>query len=109
MTKATNARQAKAAIDIETQRLDIWLFRTRLLKTRALAARMIRTGRVRMTRNGKSERILKPHAKVRSGDIITFMREKNLVYIEVLSNPHRRGPSPEARSHYQSCEILTQL
>jgi len=93
LTKATNARKAKTSEDEETQRLDIWLFRTRLFKTRALSARIIRMGRVRMTRYGKCERILKPHTKVRSGDIITFMREKTLVNIEVLSNPHRRGPS----------------
>jgi len=87
--------------EIDTQRLDIWLFRTRLLKTRALAARIIRTGRVRMTRHHKCERILKPHTKVRAGDIITFMRERELIHVEVLSNPHRRGPAPEASLHYQ--------
>ena len=87
---------------MDTQRLDIWLFRTRFLKTRALAARLIRTGRVRITRHGESVRVLKPHAKVRSGDIITFMRERSLINIEVLSNPHRRGPAPEAQSHYQT-------
>ena len=91
-------------MDSDTQRLDIWLYRTRLLKTRALASRTIRTGRIRLTRNGKSERVIKPHKKIRSGDIITFMRARDLVNIEVLSNPHRRGPAPEARSHYQPCE-----
>lgn len=86
----------------DTQRLDIWLYRTRLLKTRAMAARTIRSGRVRMTRNGKCERITKPHTKVRAGDIITFMRERHLVNIEVLSNPYRRGPAPEAQNCYQT-------
>ena len=78
------------------------LFRTRLLKTRALAARTIRTGRVRMTRQGDDcKRILKPHAKVRAGDVITFMRERELINIEVLSHPKRRGPASAARLHYQ--------
>ena len=86
---------------MDTQRLDIWLFRTRLIKTRALAARLIRTGRVRITRNGTCERVLKPHKKVRPTDVITFMRERSLINIEVLSHPDRRGPAPEARTHYQ--------
>lgn len=89
-----------------TQRLDVWLFRTRLLKTRALATQTIKKGRVRMTRNGKSERVIKPHTKVRTGDIITFMRARDLVHIQVLSNPNRRGPAPEAQSHYQACDSL---
>ena len=103
MKRSTSAHSSPPlpSVDMDTQRLDIWLFRTRLLKTRGLAARMIRTGRVRMTRNGKCERVLKPHTKVRPTDIITFMRERSLINIEVLSNPHRRGPAPEARSHYQ--------
>jgi len=50
LTKATNARKAKTSEDEETQRLDIWLFRTRLFKTRALSARIIRMGRVRIPR-----------------------------------------------------------
>jgi ribosome-associated heat shock protein Hsp15 len=87
--------------EINTQRLDVWLFRTRLLKTRALAARIIRTGRVRITHNGKCERILKPHTKVRAGDVITFMRERELIHVEVLGNPLRRGPASEAALHYQ--------
>ncbi len=90
--------------EIETQRLDIWLFRTRLLKTRALATRTIRKGRVRLTRQGESKRILKPHAKVRAGDIITFMRERELINIEVISHPLRRGPASTAQLHYERCQ-----
>ena len=107
MKRASRAAPSPHSIDEDnTQRLDVWLFRTRLLKTRALATQTIKKGRVRMTRNGKSERILKPHTKVRSGDVITFMRARNLVHIKVLSNPDRRGPAPEAQSHYQPCESL---
>jgi len=87
---------------IDALRLDIWLFRTRFTKTRALAARIIRTGRVRITRRGESKRILKPHAKVRAGDIITFMRGRELINIEVISHPPRRGPAISAQLHYEA-------
>ena len=86
---------------LDAQRLDIWLFRTRLLKTRALASQTIRKGRIRMTRGGISERVSKPHKKIRAGDVLTFMRNRHLINIVVISAPHRRGPAPEAQLHYK--------
>lgn len=100
MTKPAPSGQSNSE-SLDTLRLDIWLFRTRFLKTRVLAARIIRNGRVRITRQGECNRILKPHAKVRAGDVLTFMREKELINIEVLSHPLRRGPAAKARLHYE--------
>ena len=89
------------------QRLDIFLFRTRLLKTRALSARIIRTGRIRLSRYGQTTRILKPHAKVKKGDVITFMRDKTLINIDVIALPTRRGPAPEAQACYHVKDSTT--
>ena len=97
--------QSHNAQDVfETQRLDIWLFRTRIFKTRALASQIIRKGRIRITRGDISERVSKPHKKIKAGDKLTFMRNRHLINIEVISAPHRRGPASEAQLHYQAFE-----
>ena len=84
-----------------TQRLDIWIYRCRLLKTRSLATRMILDGKIRITRNGVTERTTKPGFKVRAGDSILFLRGETVINVIVDALPERRGPAPEAQSHYR--------
>lgn len=85
----------------ESQRLDVWLFRTRQFKTRSLATKTILKGKIRITRNGKTERITKPHIKFRPGDRALFMRGRELVHIEMLGTAERRGPASEAATLYR--------
>jgi len=87
--------------DIEECRLDIWLYRTRMFKTRRLATQMIQKGKVRLTRNGQTVRIKKPHQLIKTGQSVTFMRGKELINIEMIAAGTRRGPAPEAQSLYQ--------
>lgn len=84
----------------EACRLDVWLFRTRLLKTRALAARLITKGKIRISRNGQMQRVQKPHALIRPGDHITFIRGTELISVEMVAPGVRRGPAPEAQKLY---------
>ncbi len=88
----------------EACRLDIWLYRTRLLKTRTLATRMISAGKVRLTRNGQTDRTRKPHTLIRPGDSVTFMRGAELLSVKMISAGTRRGPAPEAQSLYERLE-----
>lgn len=81
-------------------RLDIWLFRTRLLKTRGLAARLIAKGKIRLKRNGRIDRVQKPHTLIRPGDQITFMRGQELISVEMVGSGTRRGPAVEAQRLY---------
>lgn len=81
-------------------RLDVWLFRTRLQKTRSGAARLISDGKVRITRNGVTERAKKPHTLIRPGDGVTFMRGKELLAVRMNHAGTRRGPAPEAQTLY---------
>lgn len=81
-------------------RLDIWLFRTRLLKTRSLAARMISNGKIRLKRHGRIERAQKPHTLVRAGDQVIFMRGRELISVEMIEAGTRRGPASEAQGLY---------
>jgi len=85
----------------EACRLDVWLFRTRLVKTRSLATKMILGGKVRITRNGKTERTRKPGLHLKAGEHITFMRGSQLIHVEMIAAGTRRGPAPEAQSLYR--------
>jgi len=77
-------------------RLDKWLWFARFCKSRSLAARLCRSGHVRVNRQA----VEKPHALVRAGDILTFPQGDRVRVIEVLALGARRGPPAEARVLY---------
>jgi len=85
----------------ETVRLDIWLWRARFVKTRALAAKLIKGGKVRLTRGGQTQRAQKPNAILRSGDIVTLSRPHGLIVAKMLTAGERRGPAAEAQTLYE--------
>lgn len=99
--KGRAEKPAQAYADIDSCRLDVWLFRTRLFKTRNLATKMIVGGKIRITRNGRTERIKKPSMVLKPGEQVTFMRGSKLVQIEMISAGTRRGPAAEAQSLYR--------
>ena len=85
----------------EACRLDVWLWRARFFKTRALAARFLDEGRMRLTRPGAAEvRIDKASRTVRSGDALVFAIGGRLFAITVQALGERRGPAAEARALY---------
>ena len=82
-------------------RLDVWLWRARFFKTRALAARFLEDGRVRLTRHGAAEvRVDKASRAVRPGDSLVFAVGGRLFAITVQALGERRGPASEARALY---------
>jgi ribosome-associated heat shock protein Hsp15 len=86
-------------------RLDVWLWRARFFKTRALAARFLDDGRVRLTRNGSAGvRVDKASRTVRPGDHLVFAIGGRLFAITVQALGERRGPASEARELY--CEAV---
>ncbi|WBQ10435.1 RNA-binding S4 domain-containing protein [Hyphomonadaceae bacterium ML37] len=85
-----------------SQRCDIWLFRARLFKSRALAAEAISAGRVRIERFGQVQRLTRAAALVRAGDRLVFTRGGDVVRIAVLALAERRGPPAEARGLYEA-------
>jgi len=78
------------------QRIDRWLWFTRLLKSRTLAAALVASGKMRV--NG--ERIAKPSRLVRPGDVLTFPLGEHIRVVKVLEPGTRRGPAPEAQGLY---------
>jgi ribosome-associated heat shock protein Hsp15 len=81
--------------EAERHRLDKWLWCTRFFKTRSLASQAVSGGRVHL--NG--ERVKAAHV-IRVGDRISLNLDGVVAHFDVLGLPARRGPAPEARSHY---------
>jgi ribosome-associated heat shock protein Hsp15 len=78
-------------------RLDRLLFNLRFAKSRTLAQRWIAEGHIR--RNG--ERVLRQDQPVGPGDVLTLPLRSQVLVIELLALPPRRGPAEEAREHYR--------
>ena len=90
------ARQPETAAAEASQRLDKWLFFSRMVKSRPLAADLIRAGHVRV--NGD-----KAHAAakaIRAGDVLTIALDRQVRVLRVLASGTRRGPYTEARLLY---------
>lgn len=106
MTDANNASP-------EELRLDVWLWRARFYKSRALATRTVKSGKIRLERFGaKSDQTIrasKPNTIIRPGDRLTFMRNNHLFHIEILSTGTRRGPAREAQALYIIVETAAKI
>lgn len=85
----------KADDETEIHRLDKWLWYARFYKTRSLATAAITGGKVHLN----AERV-KPAHRVRIGDRVSLSLQGIVAEFEVLGLPERRGPAPEAQSHY---------
>lgn len=84
----------------EACRIDVWLWRARFFKTRALAARAVEEGRIRRGRGGETARIDKVSRPVKIGDDLVFALAGRLVGVTVVAFGERRGPAAEARALY---------
>lgn len=79
------------------QRLDRWLWCARMFKTRTLSAKAVTTGPVRVN----EVRINKPAFGVAPGDVITFVRARQIITVRIKAMADRRGPAPEAQTLYE--------
>lgn len=85
----------------ERVRLDVWLWRVRLFKTRSAAAQSIAAGAVRLTREGRTMSARKPSLLVGAGDALTVAVAGRVFSLEFLAAGIRRGPAAEARTLYR--------
>lgn len=81
-------------------RVDKWLFFTRLLKTRSLAAKLVETGEIRL--NGTV--VAKPAQSVKPGDEVMLPAGKHWRLVKVVALGSRRGPAPEAQALYKDLD-----
>jgi ribosome-associated heat shock protein Hsp15 len=79
------------------QRLDKWLFFSRVIKSRTLAQKLVESGAVRVN----SERTLATDHKVGAGDVLTMTVNERLLVWRIRDSGSRRGPAPEAAMLYE--------
>ncbi len=82
-------------------RVDIWLWRARFFKTRALATDYVSRKGIRITRHGQTRKSDKAGQKVLPGDVLTFYKAKTIETVEILAIGERRGPATEAQTLYR--------
>lgn len=85
-------------------RLDVWLWRARFFKTRALSADHVRGHGVRLSHGGQTRKTDKPGTTLIVGDVVTFGKAGRIYSVEVLGFGDRRGPAEEARALYRPLE-----
>ncbi len=78
-------------------RIDKLVWYLRFAPSRSAAQQSIQQGHFRL--NGR--RIEKPGAAVKSGDVLTLPLRSQVLVIELLTLPNRRGPAAEALAHYR--------
>ena len=83
-----------------SSRLDVWLWRARIYKTRTQAAEAITAKRIRLVRGDTSIIAPRPAAQVKVGDGVAVLVNRRLRLLEVLALGGRRGPQSEARTLY---------
>lgn len=94
MSRATR----RASVEVPAcQRLDVWLFRARLCKSRALAGRLVTAGHVRLNRR----KVKRPAAILRPEDVLTVVHHGRVRVLRVIALPARRGPAREAAASYE--------
>ncbi len=84
----------------ESCRIDVWLWRARLFKTRVLSARFVEGGRVRLVRAGADTRLDKASRVVRPGDGLVMAIGGRVIAVRIEALGERRGPPAEARALY---------
>jgi ribosome-associated heat shock protein Hsp15 len=77
-------------------RIDKFLFFVRLVKTRALAQKLVEAGHMRL--DGRV--IERAHSEVKAGSVLTFPLNGRVRILRVEGLPNRRGPAPEAQACY---------
>jgi ribosome-associated heat shock protein Hsp15 len=81
-------------------RLDLYLHRIRLVKSRTLAQSLIETGYIRVD----GRRIEKTSEQVDVGSVVALPLQGRVRVLRVIELPARRGPASEARRHYEELE-----
>ena len=80
----------------DAQRVDKWLWHARIVKTRTLAQKLVSAGNVRVNRR----KVEQPGHAVKTGDVLTIRRERDVLVYRIEGIAGQRGPYSEARKLY---------
>ena len=83
-------------LDINTVRLDKWLWAARFYKTRAVAKQAIESGKVRID----GQRV-KVGRALKIGELLSIRRGDDLYQVEVVDLAEKRGPAEVAQRLYE--------
>ena len=86
---------------IDEQRIDNWLFRSRLIKSRAKAQKIILDGYIKINKI----HISKPSVKIKIGDIITLTKIDSVFILSVENFAKNRLNAKEAMKLYKEIKI----
>lgn len=87
--------------ELDSQRVDLWLWHARIFKTRSLATDTVNKGKLRLTSHGETRRVTKAATAIRPGDQLTLSRNGRIVRLEIIALATRRGPASEAQALYE--------
>jgi len=90
--------------DVQSLRLDKWLWHARFFKSRSQATDAVAGGLVHVN----DERV-KPSRDVKVGDRLYITRSEIRMEVTILSIPQRRGPASEAQKCYEESPQSMQL
>ena len=77
-------------------RADKWLWHARFFKSRALAAKVISGGHLRVD----GQKVAKPAHILRPGMTLTFLQARRVRVVRITALSTRRGPAQEAQTLY---------
>lgn len=82
--------------ELDKVRIDKWLWAARFYKTRQLAVKALKTGKVSLNKQN-----CKPATTVKLNDTLVIKRGYHEVEVEILALSENRGPAPVAQQLYQ--------
>ena len=89
-------------MNVDTARLDKWIWYARFIKSRTLATKLCNSGKIRV--NGML--VKKAHQVIRPGDVLTFPLGPDIRVIKILDLGARRGPAKEAQALYEDLQPI---
>ena len=87
---------------LDEQRIDNWLFRSRLIKSRAKAQKLILDGYIKINKI----HISKPSVKIKIGDIITLTKIDSVFILSVENFAKNRLNAKDAMKLYKEIKIM---
>ena len=87
-----------------SQRIDKWLWHGRFVKTRSLAQKLVKSGKVRLDR----EKISNTSHPVKPGNVLTIALANRVRIIRITGIGARRGSFEEARQLYEDITPVEQ-